>query len=65
MLDDDFFYVLKKTYGDKLSNKIISNMILINRKILQLTIRDGGPFEFNLRDLLRWSYASLKVFFKT
>lgn len=63
MLDDDFFYVLKKIYSDKFSDIIISNMILVNRKILELKIKDGGPFEFNLRDLLRWFHASMKVFY--
>lgn len=62
MSDDDFFYVLRKVYGEKLSDEILSNMVLVNRKILQITVKDGGPFEFNLRDLLRWACAILKVY---
>ncbi|KAH9400523.1 AAA ATPase midasin [Tyrophagus putrescentiae] len=58
--DEDFYFILANLYAS-LGTELISRMIRTNRRICTKVLEDGrfarkgGPFEFNLRDLLRWA----------
>ncbi|CEF65608.1 Midasin [Strongyloides ratti] len=55
---NDFEMVLKKS-NQNLSDTLIKNMVEINKEISKKIkngwIPEGSPYEFNLRDLLRWA----------
>lgn len=59
--DEDFTFVLQKSYSNILSVDIITKMVSINKAVRECCIKEGGPFEFNLRDLMRWANAIEKV----
>lgn len=61
-LDEDFVFVLRKSHSNHLSMDLITKMVLINKSVRECCIKEGGPFEFNLRDLLRWADAIEKVY---
>uniref|UniRef100_A0A915DGN9 Midasin n=1 Tax=Ditylenchus dipsaci TaxID=166011 RepID=A0A915DGN9_9BILA len=54
----DFVIVLRRQCGQFLSLDIIEKMVAVNNAISNHSIGEGGPFEFNLRDLLRWASAT-------
>lgn len=60
MTDEDFVYVLKNALRS-FDDATIRRMVEVNKRVAACNIRDGGPFEFNLRDLFRWSEATAKV----
>lgn len=37
-------------------------MVSTNKQVRNCQIKEGGSFEFNLRDLLRWADAIEKVY---
>ncbi|CAJ0946589.1 unnamed protein product, partial [Mesorhabditis belari] len=55
LTSDDIYYILRE---NKLSNVIddssLKAMIAVNKEASSLETLHGGPFTFNLRDLLRW-----------
>lgn len=79
MTEDDFIYILCefcKTHqmaeikNSEFIEELISKMILVNKNFREYVqsntgwaIQNGGPFEFNLRDLFRWVQAVENVSF--
>lgn len=61
MTDEDFVFVLEKALRGSFGKDTIHNMVEVNKRVATSQIREGGPFEFNLRDLLRWSEAAARV----
>ncbi|KPM11694.1 Midasin-like protein [Sarcoptes scabiei] len=61
--DEDYQLILTGLYPS-IPQEIINSMITTNRKVCDFVKTDysmkGGPFEFNLRDLIRWSGLILK-----
>ncbi|KAH9415304.1 AAA ATPase midasin [Dermatophagoides pteronyssinus] len=56
LTDNDYYFILINMFP-KISTNIIQRMISVNRKIceqIQNFSKKGSPFEFNLRDLIRW-----------
>uniref|UniRef100_A0A0R3RTL0 Midasin n=1 Tax=Elaeophora elaphi TaxID=1147741 RepID=A0A0R3RTL0_9BILA len=57
----DFFEIVRSSFGSVLTDDVIQRMVNVNNSIASLTaedpqfLRKGSPFEFNLRDLLRWA----------
>ncbi|KAH7723681.1 midasin [Aphelenchoides avenae] len=60
MTNEDFVFVLEKALRGRFDKDIIHNMVEVNKRVADSHIREGGPFEFNLRDLLRWSEAAVR-----
>jgi midasin (ATPase involved in ribosome maturation) len=63
MTSSDFKFVLQRHFGDSLTPEVIGAMVEVNDKIYKSGVKEGGPFEFNLRDLLRWAGAVKEVSF--
>lgn len=75
MVDDDFIYILcefckSRQLSDSkntFTEDCISKMVLVNKlcreqlQNSQWSSQNGGPFEFNLRDLFRWVEGAEKV----
>lgn len=63
----DFFEVIKSSFGSVLADDVIGSMVDVNSSIASLVVEDsqflrkGSPFEFNLRDLLRWAQLTVEV----
>nr|CDQ08254.1 Bm12593 [Brugia malayi] len=63
----DFFEVIRSSFGSVLIDDIIQSMVNVNKSITNLMaedpefLRKGSPFEFNLRDLLRWAQLTVEV----
>lgn len=63
----DFFSVITSSFGTVLSDDTIQRMISVNSMIARHMVEDrqfaakGSPFEFNLRDLLRWAQLTVEV----
>lgn len=53
--------MLKRLYGDAFPGGMIERMVLLNKRVRDCGVIDGGPFEFNLRDLMRFADATKKV----
>ncbi|VDN03465.1 unnamed protein product [Thelazia callipaeda] len=57
----DYLVVMKNSFESVLGADVIQRMVNLNTSILNFMkkdtqfLRDGSPFEFNLRDLLRWA----------
>uniref|UniRef100_A0AAF5PSU8 Midasin n=2 Tax=Wuchereria bancrofti TaxID=6293 RepID=A0AAF5PSU8_WUCBA len=62
----DFFEVIRSSFGSVLIDDIIQRMVNVNKSIANLIaedtefLRKGSPFEFNLRDLLRWAQLTVE-----
>lgn len=65
----DFFEIVKSSFGSILADDVIQRMVNVNSSIINLMVEDseflrmGSPFEFNLRDLLRWAQITVEVSF--
>lgn len=63
----DFFEVIRSSFGSVLVDDVIQSMVNVNSSIATLMaedpqfLRKGSPFEFNLRDLLRWAQLTAEV----
>lgn len=59
----DYECILQNNFGITLGEDLIRKMIIVNENLARDAEiqRDGGPFEFNLRDLIRWAELSVKV----
>lgn len=63
----DFFAIIKSSFGSVLIDDVIQRMVNVNSSIASLMekdpqfLRKGSPFEFNLRDLLRWARLTVEV----
>ncbi|MCP9257055.1 Midasin [Dirofilaria immitis] len=61
----DFFQIIKDSHGSVLADDVIRCMVDVNSSITNLMLDDpqflrkGSPFEFNLRDLLRWAQLTV------
>lgn len=58
LTDEDYYFILVNMFP-KIPHDNIQRMISVNRQICQKIehenfAKKGGPFEFNLRDLIRW-----------
>lgn len=77
MTDNDFIYILcefcktknNENQSELFTEELISKMVLVNKLCRELihndtawALHNGGPFEFNLRDLFRWVEAISKVY---
>lgn len=62
MSSEDFKFILCQLHGEKLPLDLIHKMIMVNKRVAALGLINGGPFEFNMRDLLRWANAIEQVF---
>ncbi|VBB33041.1 unnamed protein product, partial [Acanthocheilonema viteae] len=62
----DFFEIIKSSFGSVLVDDIVQRMVNVNKSIASLIaedpqfLRKGSPFEFNLRDLLRWAQLTVE-----
>ena len=62
--DDDFIFILSNLFP-QIESSQIEKMVRVNRNICTKSIEDftftrkGGPFEFNLRDLIRWAKVTI------
>ncbi|EJD74394.1 midasin [Loa loa] len=62
----DFFKVIRSSFGSVLVDDVIQRMVNLNSSISSLMaedpqfLRKGSPFEFNLRDLLRWAQLTVE-----
>uniref|UniRef100_A0A183EB49 AAA_6 domain-containing protein n=1 Tax=Gongylonema pulchrum TaxID=637853 RepID=A0A183EB49_9BILA len=66
MTASDFSVVLKCSFEAQLSDEVIQKMVDLNSLIAKKMAEDaqfaakGSPFEFNLRDLLRWAQLTVE-----
>lgn len=64
---EDYSIIMQNAHGKALSKEVIEKMLTVNSKIEEAVHRfpgfacTGGPFEFNLRDLLRWADVADEV----
>ncbi|KAI1718698.1 AAA domain (dynein-related subfamily) domain-containing protein [Ditylenchus destructor] len=54
MTAQDYEFIISKFCGKSIPENIIIQMVAVNSRVRLCGIQEGGPFEFNLRDLLRW-----------
>uniref|UniRef100_A0A1I7XML4 BACK domain-containing protein n=1 Tax=Heterorhabditis bacteriophora TaxID=37862 RepID=A0A1I7XML4_HETBA len=54
LTEDDVFSILRDVDGGLLGEICLRSMVALNSHLATIDRLEGGPFSFNLRDLLRW-----------